>query len=112
MAKGRRIMPLTACPTAEAFAEYGVAAFRSRLAEPHRKFLFAEQGAGLISFAEMLTSARKAPGAHLLGAELVRLYVQPCAQRRGSIATMLWPRRCHKAQRVMPTHRKSLISLT
>jgi hypothetical protein len=60
MAKGRRIMPLTACPTAEAFAEYGVAAFRSRLAEPHRKFLLAEQGAGLISFAEMLTSARKA----------------------------------------------------
>ena len=105
-------MPLTACPTAEAFAEYGVAAFRSRLAEPHRKFLFAEQGAGLISFAEMLTSAREAPGAHLLGAELVRLYVQPCAQRRGSIATRLWPRRRHKAQRVMLTHRKSLISLT
>ena len=27
--------------------------------------------------------ARKAPGAHLLGAELVRLYVQPRAHRRG-----------------------------
>ena len=76
-------MPLTACPTAEAFAEYGVAAFRSHLAEPHRKFLLAEQGAGLIGFAEMLTSAREAPGAHLLGAELVRLYVQPRVQRRG-----------------------------
>ena len=68
---------------AEAFAEYGVEAFRLRLAEPHRKFLLAEQGAGLIGFAEMLTSAREAPGAHLLGAELVRLYVQPRAQRRG-----------------------------
>lgn len=68
---------------AEAFAEYGVAAFRLRLAEPHRKFLLAEQGAGLIGFAEMLTGAREAPGAHLLGAELVRLYVQPRAQRRG-----------------------------
>ena len=68
---------------AEAFAEYGVEAFRSRLAEPHRKFLLAEQGAGLIGFAEMLTSAREARGTHLLGAELVRLYVQPRAQRRG-----------------------------
>jgi ribosomal protein S18 acetylase RimI-like enzyme len=68
---------------AEAFAEYGVAAFRARLAERHRKFLLAEQGAGLIGFAEMLTSAREAPGAHLLGAELVRLYVQPRAHRRG-----------------------------
>ena len=33
--------------------------------------------------------ARKAPGAHLLGAELVRLYVQPRAHRRGIGRTLL-----------------------
>lgn len=69
--------------SSEAFAEYGVKAFRSRPAEPHRRFLLAEQGAGLIGFAEMLTSAREARGTLLLGAELVRLYVQSRAQRRG-----------------------------
>jgi len=78
-------LPDLAAPdlAAEAFAEYGVEAFCSRLAEPHRRFLLAEQGAGLIGFAEMLTCAREARGTHLLGAELVRLYVQPRAQRRG-----------------------------
>lgn len=40
------ILPLLILPlpdlAAEAFAEYGVEAFRSRLAEPHRRFLLAE----------------------------------------------------------------------
>ena len=76
-------MPHTSRPAAEAFVKYGVEAFRLRLAESHRKFLLSEQGAGLIGFAELMMRARKAPGAHLLGAELVRRYVQPRAHRRG-----------------------------
>jgi len=68
---------------AEAFAEYGVPAFRARLTESCRKFLLVEQHVGLIGFAEMSRSAKEAPGAYLRGAEPVRLYVQPCGQRRG-----------------------------
>ena len=67
----------------EAFAESSVEAFAIRLQEPTRRFFLAEQAAGLVGFAEIRVAALPAPGSTVVGAELVRLYVQPSCQRHG-----------------------------
>jgi ribosomal protein S18 acetylase RimI-like enzyme len=67
----------------EAFQECSASAFAVRLSEPNRTFLLAEEGVGLVAFAEIIKGSIKAPVAELQGAELVRLYVQPAAQRTG-----------------------------
>jgi ribosomal protein S18 acetylase RimI-like enzyme len=67
----------------EAFAEYSTEAFASRLQEPVRRFFLAEQATGLIGFAEVQVSPLSAPACAVIGAELVRLYVQPRFQRHG-----------------------------
>lgn len=67
----------------EAFAEYSVDAFASRLHEPQRRFILAETGTGLVGFAELLVAERAAPVGDMVGAQLVRLYVQPSAQGTG-----------------------------
>lgn len=67
----------------EAFEVYSVEAFAARLREPSRRFLLAEEGAALLGFAEGLMTSRPAPAGSIVGAELVRLYVQPRFQRQG-----------------------------
>jgi len=87
----------------EALAEYSVAAFARRLAEPQRRWVLAEHpgpagepaaGPGLLGFAECLAAPQPlpeglawpaAPGQPALtqGGELVRLYLQPRWQRQG-----------------------------
>lgn len=67
----------------EAFAEYSDATFALRLADPVRRFVVAERGIGLIGFAEVITSQARSAANGVSGAELVRLYVQPKAQRSG-----------------------------
>lgn len=66
-----------------AFSEYTVTAFAARLLEPDRAFLVAEEGSGLVGFAEVLLGPLPAPAGGLDGAELVRLYIQPRVQRTG-----------------------------
>jgi diamine N-acetyltransferase len=66
----------------EAFHGYSQQAFAARLAESHRRFIVAEDD-GLIGFAELLCSNLDSPVAQVSGGELVRLYVQPRAQRSG-----------------------------
>ena len=73
----------------EAHSEYSIDAFAQRLAEPQRRFVLAENlaenlaeaGNGLLGFAEVLLTSVQPPAGDLAGAELVRLYVQPKAQR-------------------------------
>lgn len=67
----------------EAFHELSPGVFSERLADPHRRFILAEVGAGLVGFAEVTTISKTAPGDAVTGAELVRLYVQPAFQRAG-----------------------------
>lgn len=67
----------------EAFAEYSAEAFSIRLQEPIRRFFQAEQATGLIGFAEVHVSPLSSPAGAVVGAELVRLYVQPRVQRLG-----------------------------
>jgi GNAT superfamily N-acetyltransferase len=67
----------------EAFEGYSTEAFADRLARPDRCFVLAMHGNALQGFAEVLTSECQAPAAGIRGAELVRLYVQPRAQRSG-----------------------------
>ncbi len=67
----------------EAFEVYSVEAFDARLREPSRRFLLAEEGTALLGFAEGLMTPRASPAGPFVGAELVRLYVQPRFQRRG-----------------------------
>jgi diamine N-acetyltransferase len=67
----------------EAFAEYSVEAFACRLQEPGRRFFLAEQASGLVGFAEVQVCALSAPAGAVVGAELVRLYIQPGVQRKG-----------------------------
>lgn len=67
----------------EAFETYSVEAFAQRLAEPHRPFILAETGTGLVGYAEVILASLPAPAGGITGAELVRLYVQPAAHRRG-----------------------------
>jgi hypothetical protein len=61
----------------EAFGHYGTDAFRFRLLEAQRSFVLGERGAGLVGFAEVILQASVAPGSTVVGAEMVRLYVQP-----------------------------------
>lgn len=67
----------------EALRDYGVDAFAPRLREPRRRFLLAERGDALLGFAELSLADEAAPAGSARGAELVRLYVQPAAQRSG-----------------------------
>lgn len=67
----------------EAFGEYSEAAFAARLAQPSREFIVAEIDDALVGFAEILCADVPCPSAGITGAELVRLYVQPQAQRGG-----------------------------
>lgn len=67
----------------EVLSEYGYAAFAARLAEKSRRFFVAERPGGLVGFAEVLVVDRQSPMVGLIGSELVRLYVQPKAQRCG-----------------------------
>lgn len=65
----------------EAHSACSVDAFERRLAEPQRRFIVAEAGEGLLGFAEVLLTNVPSPAEGFTGAELVRLYVQPAAQR-------------------------------
>lgn len=67
----------------EALRDYGVTAFQPRLREPQRRFILAERGDALLGFAELSLADERAPAGDARGAELVRLYVQPVAQRSG-----------------------------
>lgn len=67
----------------EAFTEYSVEAFAARLQEPARRFIVAEQAGGIVGFAEFITTPRRAPAGAVVGARLVRLYIQPRFQRSG-----------------------------
>lgn len=67
----------------EVFAEYSTEAFATRLLEPTRRFTLAERGVGLVGFVELRVAALSAPASTVVGAELVRLYVQPNFQRHG-----------------------------
>lgn len=67
----------------EAFRAYSEQAFLPRLRDPDRSFVLAGTPAGLLGFAELHASVREAPIAGFSGCELVRLYVQPRAQRSG-----------------------------
>jgi diamine N-acetyltransferase len=66
----------------EAFHEYSEQAFSERLNDPKRNFLCAMQSGALVGFAELLIPA-VSPVPGITGAQLVRLYVQPRAQRGG-----------------------------
>lgn len=68
----------------EALDEYSEQAFLNRFAESERMFLVAERGDGLLGFAEILGRSLGSPVDGVSGAELVRLYVQPRAQRAGT----------------------------
>ncbi|CAN5906403.1 GNAT family N-acetyltransferase [soil metagenome] len=61
----------------EAFSHYSVAGFAGRFAEPDRRFVVAEHETGLLGFAEVILGPAQAPAGHVVGGELVRLYVQP-----------------------------------
>jgi diamine N-acetyltransferase len=67
----------------EAHSAYSVDAFSQRLAQPQRRFILAEAGDGLLGFAEVVLTFVPSPTEGFTGAELVRLYVQPAAQRLG-----------------------------
>jgi ribosomal protein S18 acetylase RimI-like enzyme len=91
----------------EAFGGYSDQAFASRLAEQDRKFLLAHRGEALIGFAELRVAELPAPAGELLGAELVRLYVQPHAQRSGVGRALLY-----EAERLAITRNVSSLWLT
>lgn len=67
----------------EALREYCTQAFECRLCEAKRRFLLAMRGDALLGFAELHTEAQAAPAGNLVGAELIRLYVQPAMQGQG-----------------------------
>jgi ribosomal protein S18 acetylase RimI-like enzyme len=67
----------------EAFVEYSVEAFAARLREPHRRFILAETGTGLVGYSEVLANEAAAPAGGVMGSQLVRLYVQPSMQGSG-----------------------------
>ena len=67
----------------EAHEAYSVEAFDRRVAEPQRRFILAEREEGLLGFAEVVLTSVQSPIDEFTGAELVRLYVQPTAQRTG-----------------------------
>lgn len=67
----------------EAFTEYGEAAFARRLQEADRSIFLAERNGALLGFAEVRIAPLAAPADAVVGAELVRLYVQPVFQHQG-----------------------------
>ncbi len=69
----------------EALSEYSPAQFEQRLRDENRSFILAEAGEGLLGFAEVNTKPSPPPtqASTRNGPELVRLYVQPSAQRAG-----------------------------
>lgn len=67
----------------EAFTEYSAEAFASRLHEPARRFILAEQANGVVGFAELVAIPLPATAGTVVGAQLVRLYIQPRFQRSG-----------------------------
>lgn len=73
----------------EAFSEYGREKFAKRFAEPQRTFILAERDAGVVGFAELLLQPLPAPNSEIVGSELIRLYIQPKAQRLGIGAALL-----------------------
>lgn len=73
----------------EAFREYSEQAFLARLCVPDRRFVLAEKEGALLGFAELDCASREAPVPGLHGLELVRLYVQPQAQRTGVGSALL-----------------------
>jgi ribosomal protein S18 acetylase RimI-like enzyme len=72
----------------EAFSQYSPEAFRRRLGKEGRVFVLAERQGHLVGFVEFMSSANSDPVSGAVGGEVVRLYVQPRAQRQG-IGTML-----------------------
>lgn len=79
----------------EAFTVYSEQKFLARLQEPERCFLLAVREDGLLGFAELLAGVYPVPGCEETGSELVRLYVQPRAQRQN-----IGQRLLQKAERV------------
>ena len=73
----------------EAFAEYGQAIFAQRLGQEGRSFYLAERNAALLGFAEVQQDHTESPIPGVGGSQLVRLYVQPQAQRSGIGRTLL-----------------------
>ena len=67
----------------EALREYATEAFDARLREPQRRFVLAARGTRLLGFAELTLANDAAPAGGAMGAELIRLYVQPAAQGSG-----------------------------
>ena len=69
----------------EALGEYSPAQFEQRLRDENRSFILAEEGEGLLGFAEVNTKPSPPPtqDSTRAGLELVRLYIQPSAQRAG-----------------------------
>jgi diamine N-acetyltransferase len=67
----------------EALREYAAEAFDARLRETQRRFVLAERGTALLGFAELKLANDAAPAGGAMGAELIRLYVQPAAQGAG-----------------------------
>lgn len=72
-----------------ALRDYSEQAFLARLANPGCRFVLAEAQSGLVGFAEVDVVAKTAAVEGLPGCELVRLYVQPQAQRSGIGAALL-----------------------
>jgi ribosomal protein S18 acetylase RimI-like enzyme len=68
----------------EAFSEYSAEAFATRLRESARSFILAEQATGVVGFVELLAVPQPAPAGAVVGAQLVRLYIQPRFQRAGN----------------------------
>jgi ribosomal protein S18 acetylase RimI-like enzyme len=73
----------------EALREYSEAAFLERLSQPERRFILSEMGDGLVGFAELTCRSLDSPVDGVVGMELVRLYVQPRAQRAGLGSALL-----------------------
>jgi len=69
----------------EALSQYSPEQFESRLSDANRSFIVAEVGEGLRGFAELDTRPSPPPviASPGQGFELVRLYIQPAAQRTG-----------------------------
>jgi ribosomal protein S18 acetylase RimI-like enzyme len=73
----------------EALEVCSPSAFAKRLAAAGRIFTLAVQGEHLVGFAELSVQLTQPPGLEQTGAELIRLYIQPAAQRRGVGAQLL-----------------------
>ncbi len=69
----------------EALTQYSPDQFERRLSDENLSFIVAEIGEGVVGFAELNTRPSSPPmqGSAYEGLELVRLYIQPSAQRAG-----------------------------